>query len=331
MRFFITGCNGLVGSYIARKLLAEGAEVSALKREQSSFEYIQDIADKIAWHHGDILDVMSLEQPILEADFVIHCAGFVSFASKDYSKMFKVNVEGTANLVNGCLKYGQKKLLYISSVAALGTNDRQEVIDETQEWDDANISSKYGYTKFMGESEVWRGHSEGLDVIVVNPSVVFGRGEWGRSSLALIKYAASSPIFYPTGDVNYIDARDLADIIFQLIDRKIYNKRFIASAGKESYYRVMEIVSKEMGTKAPSLKFNKTAAFIALQTAKLMAFFKGILQTGNQKREIQPKLSKELIKNSTRKTFFDNKKIVETLDFKFRKLEDTLTWLVSKN
>ena len=319
MLFFITGCNGLVGSYIARKLLIEGAQVSALKRKDSSLEHIKDIADKITWYEGDILDILSIEKPIKEADFVVHCAGFVSFFSQDYPKMHKVNVEGTANIVNTCLKFGYKKLLYISSVAALGINAQQEVVDETQEWDDANMISKYGYTKFMGETEVWRGHSEGLDVIVVNPSVVFGRGEWGRSSLALIKYAFSSPMFYPTGDINFIDARDLADIIYKLIEGKIYNERFILSAGKTSYFNFMEIISKQIGKKTPKFAFNTTIAFFALQLVRIIAFFKGT----------RPMLSKEIINMTFRKTRFSNDKVIKRLDFRFRKLQDTISWLAN--
>jgi len=317
MKVFITGCNGLVGSYIARKLLKEGAEVSALKRKDSLLDHIQDITHKITWHEGDITDLLSIETPIKEADFVIHCAGFVSFLAQDYSKMLKINVEGTANIVNTCLKFGHKKILYISSVAALGINVNQQVVDETQKWDDGNISSKYGHTKFLGEAEVWRGHSEGLDVIVVNPSVVLGRGEWGRSSLALLKYASSNPLFYPKGDVNYVDARDLASIIYHLIIEKIYNERFIVSAGKISYQELIEIICNSMGTKVPKLPFNNFVALIILQLTKLMSLFTGK----------PPKLSRETIKMSMRKTLFSNKKIVKQLNFKFRAIQDTIAWL----
>jgi len=319
MNYFITGCNGLVGSYIARKLLDQGEEVSALRREKSSLDQVKDIENDIQWYEGDILDVLSIEKPIEKADFVIHCAGMVSFLPKDFHLMYKVNVEGTANIVNTCLKIGGKKLLYISSVAALGVDAKQDIVDESQKWDNSGMNTKYGLTKFMGEEEVWRGNAEGLDVIVVNPSVVLGRGEWGRSSLALLEFASKSPIFYPEGNINFIDARDLADIIYQLIEGGHFNEKYIVSAGNISFKDMLFKLTAAMGKKPPKFKINAILASLALVGDKFVAMF-----TSNSQ-----KLSKELIRNGKRKTLFSNKKINDRLGFTFRKLEDTIEWAIA--
>ncbi len=321
MNYFITGCNGLVGSYIARKLLDQGEGVSALRREKSALGQVKDIVNDIHWYEGDILDVLSLESPIAKADFVIHCAGMVSFLPKDFPLMYKVNVEGTANIVNTCLKLGSKKLLYVSSVAALGVNAKQEIVDESQKWDNSGMNTKYGLTKFMGEEEVWRGNAEGLDVIVVNPSVVLGRGEWGRSSLALLDFASKGPIFYPEGNINFIDARDLADIIYQLIKGNHYNEKYIVSAGNISYKDMLSKLTAAMGKSPPKFKVNALLANLALVGDKLTA-----LVTRNS-----PKLSKELIRNGGRKTIFSNEKINDRLSFSFRELQDTIEWSIALN
>ncbi|UZR92446.1 SDR family NAD(P)-dependent oxidoreductase [Chondrinema litorale] len=319
MHYYITGCNGLVGSYIARKLLENGATVSALKRKDSDLSYINDISDQIKWHEGDILDVLSLEAGIKEADYVIHCAGMVSFLQADFAKMFKVNVEGTANVVNTCLKYTGKKLLYISSIAALGNTILPEIINETKQWDNSAMNSKYGLTKFMGEEEVWRGNAEGLDVIVINPSVVLGRGNWKKSSLTMFDYISTEPLFYPEGNVNYVDVRDLADLVMQLIDQQVLNEKFIASAGCISYKDMLEQISLKLNKRPPKYKLNNFFAFTALTTGKIKGFFTGQSST----------VSKELIKNSKRMTQYSNEKIKKNLSFTFRNLDTTLDWIAN--
>ncbi|MEM1135459.1 MAG: SDR family NAD(P)-dependent oxidoreductase [Bacteroidota bacterium] len=317
MHYFITGCNGLVGSYIARKVLTQGGKVSAIKRKQSKLTYIEDIAEQINWYDGDVLDILSLDKGVEQADCVIHCAGVVSFHRRDFKLMFKVNVEGTKNVVNTCKKYHVQKLVHISSVAALGNKYDEETVNENAEWDNVNEHSSYGLTKFLGEQEIWRGNAEGLDVIVINPSVVIGRGEWGRSSLALLEYANSNPIFYPEGYINYIDARDLAEVIYLLINREFYNERFITSGGYMTYKKMLNLLAYKLGKKPPKFKINPFIASTALYAAKLTAFILGK----------PPILSKELLKNSRNKTVFSNEKIKEKLSFTFKSIEDTLDWI----
>ncbi|MCH8317993.1 MAG: NAD-dependent epimerase/dehydratase family protein [Bacteroidetes bacterium] len=118
--FFITGCTGLVGSFIARKLLQQGNHLRALKRKTSDMSLVADIADKIEWIEGDILDITGLEKSIEGADTVIHTAAMVSLSYHDKKLIFKTNVEGTSNIVNVCIKKGVKKLCHLSSVAAIG-------------------------------------------------------------------------------------------------------------------------------------------------------------------------------------------------------------------
>ena len=318
MHYFITGCNGLVGSYIARKLLEQGATVAALKRKNSDLSHIKDISGKINWFEGDVLNVLSLDECIKQADCVIHCAGMVSFHQRDFAKMFKINVEGTANVVNTCLRYSCKKLVYISSVAALGNSILEETVNETKKWDNSSMNSKYGLTKFLGEEEVWRGNAEGLDVIVVNPSFVFGKGNWKKSKLSLLDYIDSEPLFYPEGNLNFIDVRDLADLVFKLIDQEVINEKFIVSAGYISYKEMFVKISKKLGKNPPKYKLTRFFSFIALFSSKL----KKLISIKS------PSVSKELIKNSRRKTVYNSDKIKQKLSFTFRDIEETLDWIV---
>jgi len=135
--FFITGCTGLVGSFIARKLLQQGNHLRALKRKTSDLSLVADIADKIEWVEGDILDITGLEKSIEGVDTVIHTAAMVSLSYHDKKLIFKTNVEGTSNIVNVCIKKGVKKLCHLSSVAAIGKptshpESENRVIEETE-------------------------------------------------------------------------------------------------------------------------------------------------------------------------------------------------------
>ena len=121
----ITGATGFIGSHIARRYLAAGYGVSVLHRPQSGHGLLADVADKISWYEGDVLDIPSLEAAIKAGHDpcgidVIHAAAIVSFLPGDRDQMERVNVEGTANVVNVCLKAGVRKLGYVSSVAAIG-------------------------------------------------------------------------------------------------------------------------------------------------------------------------------------------------------------------
>ncbi len=214
MQILITGATGLVGSATARRFLADGHSVSVLHRPDSDRSLLQDVEDRIQWIEGDILDVLSLEKALENVEYVVHAAAVVSFVPRDEAAMVKVNVEGTANVVNACLKRGIRKLCHVSSVAALGRphprtieQDKPVVIDETQRWEDSPNNSAYAKTKYLAELEVWRGISEGLPAVIVNPSLILGEGDWQKSSTQLFKYVYDGKPFYTEGTVNYVDVQ----------------------------------------------------------------------------------------------------------------------------
>ena len=109
---------------------------------------------------------------------VYHCAAIVSFDPKDKDHLLKINIEGTANVVNACIDAGVKKLVHVSSVAALGRIRKGETVTEKMNWTEETSNSIYGKSKYLGELEVWRGIGEGLQAVIVNPTVIFGGDNW---------------------------------------------------------------------------------------------------------------------------------------------------------
>jgi len=313
----ITGANGLVGSFICRKYLDAGFEVSILVRPSSDLTFLKDIKGRIKIHYGDILDVLSLEQAMQGCKTVVHSAALVSLLGKERKKMFKVNIEGTKNVVNTCLKMGVEELIHISSIAALGRIKEVIQIDENAKWTQSKLNSGYAETKYLSELEVWRGMEEGLNIIIVNPSVVLGIGNWNKSSSQIFKYVRDGNAFYTKGKVNYVDVRDIADAVFILHQNRIYGERFILNAGVSTYKDLFNLIAKELGKKAPSFRVGAFLLWMAMIFDQLKSFF----------TRKSPLITRETVILSEMNFFFDNKKIIENTGIDFRPLQETVRWV----
>ena len=320
-RILITGANGLLGSATAKRFIDEDFEVLALCRAESDLSSLKDIAHKIQILEGDILDIKSLEVALENVDFVVHTAAVVSYAPKDKDRMFKANVEGTANVVNTCLTLGIKKLCHVSSIAALGKPDvvlklpaPDVEIDEDQKWEESPINSHYAKTKYLAELEVWRAHAEGLPVVVVNPSVILGESDWAKSSTQLFKYAYDEHRFYSEGNLNYVDVNDVVEAIYQLINSDIEGERFILNGGTVSYKTFFEKAAALFNKKPPVSKVSPVLTEIIWR----LEAFRSML-TGKA-----PLITKETAKNSLMKFVYKNNKIQKALHFKFTDFDETL-------
>lgn len=323
----ITGITGLVGSFTARRFLEAGYKVAGLKRANSELSLLQDIENQIVWHECDILDIMSLEKAMVSIDYVIHTAAIVSFAPKDRDRMFKTNTEGTANIVNLCLENNIKKLCFVSSVAALGRSIPNEkkaqsmvYIDEKATWEESPLNSNYAKTKYLAEMEVWRGEAEGLNCVVVNPSLILGEADWNKSSTQLMKYVFDEHKFYPQGNLNYVDVQDVAECIFKLTIGDISGEKFILSAGQITYKDFFEKVASKFHKKAPSILLPSSLTSVLWRLESIRTFF-----TKNT-----PLITKETALSSSHSFEYQNNKIKQTLGFEFKKLDESLDRICRK-
>lgn len=325
---FITGATGFIGSHIARQFLAAGYRVEALTREKGRTGLLSDIADQIIWHEGDIMDIPSLEVAIAggrdpKGIDVVHAAAVVSFAPKDHKVMDRINVEGTANVVNVCLKAGIRKLGYVSSVAALGrpenkTGDKDAVVylDESQKWEESPNNSEYAKSKYRAELEVWRGVAEGIRTVMVCPSIVLGEGDWTRSSVRLFKYVHEENPFYPTGLVNYVDVLDVAESLFQLMEADSINEnRFILNAGTIPYKELLEQMAAALHKRPPRMQMPRWLTHLAWPIEAVRSWLTGS----------EPLITRETARSSSSRYAYDGRKITQVIDFQYRPLLETLT------
>ncbi|MCX2743122.1 NAD-dependent epimerase/dehydratase family protein [Mangrovivirga sp. M17] len=317
----ILGSSGLIGRYLTEKFSAEGHKVIATyNSNQPEGDFLSN-PENVIFEKCPINDYEKLTELIKKAEYVIHGVAIVSFDSSEKEEMFDVNIKGTENVVNICLKEGNKPLLFISSVAALGRNKNASLLDESNKWEESNLNSNYAVSKYLAEKEVWRGAMEGLSVSIINPSTVLGVSKTSTSSMMMVDMLRKGSVFYPDGIMNWVDVRDLANITYKLYEEKIYNERFIISAGAISYKDLFKEASLVSGNSSPKFKVGKTA----LRVASVFDLLKSVVSGGSRK------VTSETARLSGTKIKYSSDKIKQTLNTEFRSLQETLNWILNND
>lgn len=310
-RILVTGAGGLVGRHLVKALTANGHHVLA---GYHTAPHHTDIP-AVSWVSCNIFDVVQLQEILEGIDTVFHCAAKVSFAPNEKKALFETNVTGTANLVNACLEAGVKKLLHISSVAALGRIRVGAAINETMQWTPETSNSFYGETKFKAEQEVWRGMAEGLDVAVVNPVIILGAADWNTGSSAIFKSVYNEFPWYTEGVTGFVDVLDVVKALIAIDEAGITGERFILSAANCSYQELFELIAKAFNKKPPHKKVNPFLASLIWRLEYLKYTITGK----------KPLLTRETALTAQAKSYFDNTKLKQLLpDFNYLPLETSV-------
>jgi nucleoside-diphosphate-sugar epimerase len=321
----VTGGTGFVGAHLLYELLKNGEKPKALKRKNSSLQLAEKIFSyytndykqlfsQIEWITGDINDIISLDEAMHGINKIYHCAAVVSFEPKDKKNMLKTNINGTANLVNIALKYKIDKFCYVSSIAAIGRTENEGLITEETAWKSSDRNSNYAKTKYAAEKEVWRGVEEGLNAVIVNPSVILGPGDWKQGSSKIFETMWKGTKFYTNGVNGYIDVRDVAKAMVELMKSSIVNQRFILSSENLSYQELFTKTMKAFGKNPPNIKANLWMLEIAWRIEKLKSLI------FNSK----PLITKETVNTSQNKYFYSSDKIKQQLDFNFIPIDQSI-------
>ncbi|WP_439881272.1 NAD-dependent epimerase/dehydratase family protein [Pontibacter sp. MBLB2868] len=311
---FVTGGSGLIGNFLIPALLEQGHTVKALYR--GSIPQVHN-AQQVTWVEGDILDPVFLRDALKDVQYVFHCAGLVSYAPQDKELLKQVNIEGTANIVDACLEHGDVKLCHVSSIAAVGRPKGVTVLAENSKWDSAAEHSAYASSKYLGELEVWRGISEGLDAVIVNPSVILGPADWNRSSTQLFRYVYNERLFYTQGSANFVDVRDVVEAMMKLTFSGVTGERFILNAEQVSYKAFFKSVADGFGKKAPSVKVPPALAEVVWRLESIRTWF-----TGGR-----PLITKDTARVSGKNHFFSNDKVKKATGLTFRPLAESIAWV----
>lgn len=322
----VTGGSGLVGSHLLYELMSDGRKVRALMRSHSSTELVRQLFEwynpekgremfsQIEWVKGEVNDIVSLQEALEGVDYVYHCAAIVSFLPAERQLMMRVNVEGTANLVNICVINGIKKFCHCSSVAAIGRPDSGNRVDETLVWKTSKTNLSYAISKYGSEREVWRAAEEGLHAVIVNPTIIIGPGNPSRSSAQLYQSVKKGLRFYTEGVTGFVDARDVARAMIVLMEGPISNERFILSSENLSYKKVFELFARHAGKRPPHIRATRLMSEIAWRMEKVrQVVFGG-----------KPLLTKETARSGHSVREFSNQKFVKATGFQFRSVAEAI-------
>lgn len=320
----VTGGTGLLGSHLLYSLVNSGKPVRAIKRASSNISEVKtvfsfysknsdDLFSKIEWCDADILIPESLDDAFEGVNYVYHCAAMVSFDPKDKAVLIKNNLMGTANIVDACLRFNIKKLVHVSSTAALGKASDNGSVSEEMVWAPDSQNTGYSISKFKSEMEVWRGMEEGLNAVIVNPSVIFGPGFWSKGSSSMFKRIKAGLRFYTTGGTGFVGVNDVVKSMVFLMESDISGERFIINSENLSYQKVFSMIAEAFKVRAPNIEATPFLGGLAWRLDHLKSWF-GFLRA----------ITKEAISAGRNKSSFSNKKIIEKTNIEFDSIEKVI-------
>lgn len=326
----VTGGTGLVGSHLILKLVLSKCKVRAIYRSKEKlqavkkvfsyyYEDAESIFNQIDWVQADIIDLPALESAFLNIKHVYHAAALISFDPKDFKKLKKVNVEGTANIVNLCIHHKVEKLCYVSTIGTIGRSTAGNLATEMNDWNEIH-TNVYALTKKSAELEVWRGSQENLKSVIVNPGVIIGPGFWNTGSGKLFSTVNKGYSYYPPGGTGFVSVSDVVTIMLQLMDTEIANERFILVAKNLSFQDIMTSIAKHIDKKPPVQKLKKWQ----LEIGRYFDFLKALI-TGKPRT-----ITKSSIYSLLHPETYSNEKIMSSLDFEFEPLEKCIAFSSKK-
>lgn len=320
----VTGGTGLLGSHLLLDLVKSGKSVRAIKRKTSDIDmvskvfsyYVTDsgeLASKIQWVDADLMDFGAIEDALEGITEIYHAGAVVSFYPKDHKGMLRVNIEGTANLVNLAIAHNVQKFCYVSSVATLGRAENKDLSTEETYWVPSSKNSVYSISKYGAEREIWRGMEEGLRAVIINPSVILGPGFWNDNS-GLFRLVWEGLRYYTRGVNGYVDARDISKAMIGLMDNNLFDQRFICSSENICYKDFFTLIARYLDKPAPTINVPMAMTSLAWRVEALRAFLTGS----------KPEVTKEMAITTTQVYAYSSEKLCRALDFKFRPVEKSI-------
>ena len=253
-KILVTGATGFIGSSLVKKLTSTDDEVSILVRKNSDLTSLSDVLHKVRLVYGDITDRASLDSALQGINFVYHSAGLTYMGDKKNALLYKINVEGTRNMLQASAAAGVTRFVHVSSITAVGIAFDKKPVDESVIWNFHQIDLEYARTKHLSEVEVAEAVKKGLDCVIVNPAFVFGAGDINFNAGRIIKdiYNRKLP-FYPLGGICVVDVEIVAETIITAMKKGKTGERYILGGENVSYKQLADTISRITG--APRVRF----------------------------------------------------------------------------
>jgi len=323
----LTGGTGLLGSHLLLSLVREKNEVVALKRPSSNLDQVRQVfgyyaasADeldeqfaRIRWIDVNLLNQVDMVHVMKGVQQVYHCAGMVSFQPRDRQKMIRFNTDSTTSVVSACLATGVKKLLHVSSTSAIGRPTEGSPATESLIWAHSKTSTGYALSKFRSEMEVWRGIEEGLNAVIVNPSIILGSGFWDRGSSSMFSRVAGGLKYAAPGITGYVGIHDVIGAMMRLMDSDISGERFILSEGNYSYQQMFGMIGQSLGKARDLKQVTPSLLKTLVRLDSIAALFRGSRQ-----------ITSEHIRAAFGEVHFSSEKVKEAIGMEFTPLKQVI-------
>lgn len=322
----ITGATGYIGSALAHHLHQQygtSIRLKTLARSSSSHHHLASLP--IEWIYGELLNPASLWSATEGVDVVFHCAALVSFHQRDYRRLYRANVIGTRNLVNACLKNRVKRLVHVSSTAAIGSSGSSTSELSTEQTPFQAWQQQIGYmlSKHLSEFEVLRGVAEGLDSVIVNPSVVLGdlpHRLHSASDFIADLFRGKIP-FVPKGGTGFVDIGDVVVAIERAWKHGKAGERYIINSENLSYRTLTERISGFRGARSRSVvELPSALGFIIGGACDLLAFISNF----------RSPITFDTTRLSEKNLYYSNRKSVDQLELCYRPIDQTIEGILHK-
>ena len=310
----VTGGTGFVGTHVVRALLARGRPVRCLVRPQSRRENLEGLSVEIA--EGDVTDPASLARAIAGIATLYHCAADYRLWARDPGELQRANVEGTDNVLKAAAAARVARVVYTSSVGALGLTPDGTPADETTPVSRADVVGNYKKSKFDAErvAEAWAGR--GLPVVIVNPSTPVGERDvkptpTGQMIVDFLNRRL--PAYVDTG-LNLVDVRDVAQGHLLAAEKGRIGEKYILGNRDMTLKEILETLAGLTGLSAPRIRLPHAVPLAAAAAATWAAHLTGR----------PPRVSLESVRMSRHRMFFDAGKAVRELGLPQTPVEDAL-------
>lgn len=323
----VTGGTGLVGSNLLLELSTQNIDFIATKRNTSNLETIkklfinknrQNEFEQIKWINIDLLEYILLNDFFESSKItkIYHCAAQISYRKQDDAILLENNVTSTKNIVNLSLIHKIEKLCYVSSIATLGSSINGNEITEKTDFNTEDKNSGYSISKYYAELEVWRGITEGLNAVIINPSVILGAGNWESGSSTIFSTIYKGLKFYTKGTTGFIDVQDVSSIMIKLMNSDINSERFIINSENIGYFDFFNTVATALKVKAPYILAKKNLTEFAWR----FEYIKSIMLNK------QPVITSNSARTSQKTLLYSNNKIKKAINFNFTPINDSIKY-----
>ncbi|WP_194850287.1 NAD-dependent epimerase/dehydratase family protein [Nonlabens antarcticus] len=318
----VTGGTGMVGSHLLYRFRESEIPINAIYRTEDSINKTRAVFDSyrkgdaamvndINWIQADLLDIPSMEDAMEGISQVYHCAAALGDLS--FEEITNINVTGTQRIIDIAIAMKVKKFCYVSSIATLGNPIGSNPITEEDFFNPDALNTDYALTKYGGEMEVWRASQEGLKVVIVNPGVILGEGNYKEGSGRIFSKTYQSQPFYTSGSTGVVDVADVVEIMELLMNSEIYNERYIIVAENLSFKPLLTNVARALGKNPPQFKVRKWMLYGFYALVKIPMIL-GVTEG----------ISRAQINTLTSDSNYDNTKIKKALGYKFRTVSKTI-------